>query len=422
NMKRICFVILMSFVGLATRAQDLEELQEKINAGKFKEAKAGIDKFLGSSKNANDIKGLYLKGRIYVGLSAEKETPDSTGYNLKNEAYEAFKKNQVLDAKDIWLTLEGWGSYLNLYIGFYDLGAKFFNAKNFDLAYHAFEKANEVKDYTLNKKYTYAEATLYPLDTALVLNTALAATNAKKIDEAIVFYKKLADANVAEPDHQGIYEYLVDYYSKKNDEASLKPVLEKGKKLFPNDPFWTNFELKAFSDKGDSVGLYAKYDEMLNKNPSNYDLAYGYSVELYNNLIKKDSRTPESITGSEKLQTVLKIAIAADKGIDATVLMTNHLFNTAADLLNASNLVKGTKPDDVKKRNDLKAQANARMDQTITYADAAIKYFEALPKLTPLQRANYKVMLDHLSEMYSAKGNKAKVAEYEAKNKAADKM
>ncbi|MFT3912410.1 MAG: hypothetical protein QM737_23485 [Ferruginibacter sp.] len=421
-MKRICFVILVSFIGLATRAQDLDDIQEKINKAQFKEARTDIDKFLSSAKNANDAKAWYLKGRVYLGLSSESDTPEADVYNLKNEAYEAFKKNQTLDSKDLWLTLEGWGSYLNLYVGFYDLGAKQFNAKNYEAAYLSFKKANEVKDYTLNKKYTYTEAKLYPLDTALVLNTALAATNAKKIDESVVFYKKLADANVAGKDNEGIYEYLVDYYSKKDDKLSLQVMLEKGQKLYPNDPFWTNFELKALADKKDTLGLYAKYDEMLKKNPANYDLAYGYSVELYNNLIKKDSRTPEAIAGSEKLQSVLKIAIEADTAIDATVLMTNHLFNTAADMLNASNLIKGTKPEDVKKRNDLKAQANTRMDLTITYADKAAKYFESKPKLTSLQKANYKIMLDHLSEMYGAKGNKAKVAEYEAKNKAADKL
>lgn len=421
-MKKICLVILLGFSGLVMRAQDLEEIKDLINKSQFKEAKTAIDKFLSSSKNANDAEAWYYKGRVYDGLSGDKTTPDTAAFSLKVQAFDAFKKNQSLDKKDLWLLLEGYGSYLNLYVGFYDLGAKLFNAKNYEPAYQSFKKALEVKDYALSKKYTYTQITFYPLDTALVLNTASAATQAGKVEEGLVYYRKLSDANVSGKDNEGLYEYLVDYYNKKNDKANLQTMLEKAKKLYPANPFWTNVELKGLLDKGDTAALYAKYDDMLAKDPKNFDLAYGYAAEIYNSILKKDSRDPEVMKKSEKLQSLLKIAIAADTGIDATLLMVNHMFNKAADLLNASNLVKGTKPEDIKKRNDLKAQSIAIMDETITYSDAAVKYFEALPKMKPVQKANYKIMLDHLSEMYGVKGNTKKVAEYEAKNKAADKM
>ncbi len=421
-MKKICLVILMGFSGLILRSQDLEDIHDLINKSQFKEGKVAIDKYLGVAKNAGSAEAWYYKGRIYNSLSSEKTTPDADVYNLKNDAFEAFKKNQTLDAKDLWLTLEAWASYLDLYIGFYDFGAKQFNAKNFEGAFQSFKKANEVKDYTMAKKYTYSQITFSALDTSLVLNIAVSATQANKIDEGIVYYKKIADANVGGKDYENVYEYLVDYYSKKDDKASMQPILEKAKKLYPTNAFWTNVELKMLSDKKDTVGLYAKYDEMLAKDPKNFDLAYGYAAELYNSILKKDVRDPATIAVSEKIQSLLKMAIPEDKGIDATLLMVNHLFNTAADLLNSANLMKGTKPDDVKKKNDLKAQAFAKMDQTIVYADAAVKYFEGLPSLKPVQKANYKIMLDHLSEMYNAKNNPKKVAEYEAKNKAADKL
>ncbi|MEO8771264.1 MAG: hypothetical protein ABI402_14310 [Ferruginibacter sp.] len=421
-MKKICFLILLGFSGLVMNAQDLDEIKEMYNKTQLKEAKAGIDKYLAVAKNANNGEAWYYKGRIYNAVSADKATAESDIYNLKNDAFEAFKKNQVLDSKDLWLKLEQYGSYLDLYAGFYDFGAKLFNAKNYDGAYMSFKKALDVENYTLDKKYTFDQVTLHTLDTALVLNTAVAASNARKIEEGVVYYKKLADANVSGKDYEGVYEYLVDYYSKKDDNASLKPILEKAKKLYPENSFWTNVELKTLSDKKDTVALYAKYDEMLVKDPNNYDLAYGYAAELYNSNIKKDPKVPAVIAQNEKLKSVLKIAIKADKGIDATVLMANVLFNSFADITNESILIKGNKPEDIKKKADLKAQANAKVDEAIPYADNAVKYFEAQPKMSTIQKANYKIMLDHLSEMYNAKGNKPKVAEYEAKNKAADKL
>ena len=279
-----------------------------------------------------------------------------------------------------------------------------------------------MKDYILNKKYTYTQAKLYPLDTTLVFYTAMSATQAKKTDEGISYYKKLVDANVSGKDYESVYEYLVDFYSKKNDQATLQPILEKAKKLYPNNSSWTNLELSALAAKGDSTALYAKYDDMLAKDPGNYNLAYGYAVELYNSIVGKPAKTAKDIAVREKLVSVLKIAIAADTGIDATILMVNHLFNTSADMLDAANIIKSTKPDDVKRKAEMKASANAKMDETISYADKAVKYFESRPSLKPIQKANYKIMLDHLSEMYGVKNNPKKAAEYDAKNKAADKL
>lgn len=420
-MKKIYFLILLGFSVMAGSAQDLETIQEMINKSQFKEAKTGIDKFLSSTKNTSQSEAWYYKGRIYNSLSLDKAIPDSIQYNMKNEAYAAFRRYQELDTKDIWLKLEGYGSYLDLYAGFYDLGAKEFNAKNFDAAYRSFNKALEVKDYTLTKKYEYSQITLHPLDTALVSNTAKSALLAKKMDEGIALYKKLTDAEVSGPDYMDVYEYLADYYSKKPDQAALKSLLEKAKRLYPKNDYWTAIELKSVENNGDKSSLYAKYDELLMKDPSNYVLAYNYAVELYNSVVGRNATEADNPAVKEKLTSVLKIAIAADTGVDANVLMTNHLFNMFADLSNEVLLVKGTKPEDLKKKNELKVKMNAKIDEAIPYAEASVKYFETHSSLKPAQKANYRIILDHLSEMYGAKKDMKKVAEYEARLKALDK-
>ncbi len=420
-MKKICLVILLGFSVMAGSAQDLESIKEMINKSQFKEARVGIDKFLSNSKNANQSEAWYYKGRIYNSLSLDKTIPDSSHYNLKNEAYAALRKYQELDPKDIWLKLEEYGSYLDLYAGFYDLGASEFNAKNFDAAYRSFNKALEVKDYTLQKNYTYTQIKLQPLDTALVSNTAKAALLAKKMDEGIALYKKLTDAGVAGPEYMDVYEYLVDYYSKKPDQASLKPLLEKAKRLYPKNDYWTAIELKEAEGNGDKTALYAKYDELLVKDPSNYVLAYNYAVELYNSVVGRNATAAADPVVKDKLTSVLKIAIAADTGVDANVLMSNHLFNMFADLSNEALLIKGTKPEDVKKKNELKAKVDAKINEAIPYAEASVRYFESHSSLKPAQKANYRIILDHLSEMYGAKKDPKKVAEYEAKLKALDK-
>jgi hypothetical protein len=62
------------------------------------------------------------------------------------------------------------------------------------------------------------------------------------------------------------------------------------------------------------------------------------------------------------------------------------------------------------------------MNLCISYAEKAVKYYEAIPSKTQMQKANYKITLGYLSDIYSIKKNPAKAAEYDKKNAAADKL
>lgn len=423
-MKKFSLLVLVAFAAFQASAQNLEQINDMMGKLKFREAKTAIDKYLQDPKKANDAEAWYYKGRIYNSLSRDSSVQQAELLNLRSEAFNAFKKNQQLDAKDIYLSLETHVSYLDLYYGFYDLGAKEFNSNHYEGALESFKKAIEVKDYILGKKYQYEQTTLYPLDTSLVLNAAASAIQAKKEDEAAAFYRKISDANVTGKDYKEVYEYLADYYSKKEDNASLAAILEKAKRFYPQNEFWTDVELRGISKKGDKAALFAKYEELIAQNPSNFTLVYNYSIELYNSLYGKEAKPSDDLTVKNKLTEMLRKAIANEKAedISATVLMANHLFNMSADLLNASNMIKSTKPDEVKKKADLKASAHKTMDECITYSETAVKHYEAIPSKTGGQKANYKIVLSYLIDIYGIKNNKVKAAEYEKKNAAADKM
>lgn len=422
-MKKLLSLAMAISLFVNAGAQDLDQINDLMTKSKFKEAKTGIDKYLLNPKKANDAEGWYYKGRVYNSLSHDSTVPQSDLFQLRNDAYNAFKQNQLLDPADIYMKLETYNSYLDLYFGFYDLGAKEFNSKNFNGALESFKKSNEVKDYILAKKYTYAQITLYPLDTALVLNTAASAVQAKKEDEAVVYYRKLTDANVSGKDYLEIYEYLVDYYNRKEDQANLQAMLAKAKSYYPENEFWYDVEIRNAKKSGDQALLLAKYEELLKQNPKNFTLSYNYGIELYNGLYGKEAKTGDNTEAKQKLTGVLQQAIDNEPNGDvtATVMMANHLFNVAADELNTSNMIKSTKPEDVKKKADLKAQAHKTMDECIKYAETAEKYYDGLPKLTGGQKANYKIMIGYLGDIYSLKNNKAKTAEYEKKNAESDK-
>lgn len=414
-MTKISIAFLLFFYSINSMAQSLDDINKMMEKQQFAQAKPAIDAFIADPKNAGKSDGWYYKARIYNALSYDKTIPLPEAYDLKLQAFDAFQKTQQLDTKDVRMKLEEYKSYLDIYYGLFDLGANFYNAKEYEKAYNAFTKALSVKDFIMNKNYSYTNVKLYPLDTALVLNTAIAAMQAKNEEGAVANYKKLTDAGVSGDNYREVYEFLADYYAKKDDQANLQSVLTKGKQLYPKSDFWITMELDAFRKKGDQALLFAKYDEMMVQDPTNFVVPYNYSIELFNSIYGHDAKPADENVAKAKLTSVLKTAIANDKGIDATVLMSKHAYNLASDLSIATNLVKGTKPEDVKKKADLAAKTKAQMDEFLSYAKTASAYYDGLPSLKPVQRATYQELLGNMSEIYNYKKDVKAAAEVDKK-------
>jgi len=70
----------------------------------------------------------------------------------------------------------------------------------------------------------------------------------------------------------------------------------------------------------------AKYEEFMKRYPAKYAYPYNLSVELYNQLYTGDERPANADALKDKLTQTLKVAINLDKGVDAKMLMTRHLY------------------------------------------------------------------------------------------------
>jgi hypothetical protein len=414
-MKKVLIFSLMFSLGGSSYAQSLEDISKMFNSKQLAPAKIAIDKFFSDAKNANSADGLYYKGKIYNELSKDAATPKTDAYNYKLIAFEAFKLQQVNDKKDIRMTVDQYLPYLDLYGGFYDLGVSEFNAKNFASSYNAFSKAQMMENFIIERKYQYEGFKANKLDTALLINMAAAGLNAADTVNALKSYRTITDAGVVGKDYEQVYEFLVSYYNAKKDVANLDPIMAKAKAAYPQNSFWEAVETENISKSGDKKAIFARYETLLAKDPTNFINGYNYSIELYNSIYVKDYTTIDSATSS-KLISVLKATIPNDKGNDANMLLTNHLFNVAADYSSRAVLIKEgklAKPADLKKKKDLNARALAKMDEMIPYAETSLKYFGAQPKLTVNQKIKYQQVLTNLSDVYNAKANPKKAAEYD---------
>jgi hypothetical protein len=414
-MKKYCFLMLLLFVSAAGFSQTLDEINKLVLLQQNKKAKESVDKFLSDAKNASKADGWFYKGRIYNAISKDSGMASADALKLKGESFEAFKKYQQMDAKGEMFKAENYASYFDLYNSYFDIGAREFNNKNFPLSLEGFKNALLVEEYVKTRGYEYNGFKFPALDTSLITNAAIAATQAKDEATAASFYKKLTDANVSGEQYLNIYQYLADYYLRTNDATNANDILEKGRTLYPDNDYWTDIELDKISKTGNKEALFAKYEELMKKYPTKYSHPFNYSAEIFNYLYIGDKKPANAEALKTKLTDVLKTAISLDKGIDAKMLMTRHLYNDAYDYQDSSKKVKGAKPEDVKKRNEVKALFLKRVDEAIPYGVGVIEYFAALPTLKPVQKANYKNMLDIVSQLYSTKGDLKKSAEYEKK-------
>ncbi len=424
-MKKYCFFTVLLFTCSFVFGQSLDDINKFMLLQQNKKAKEMVDKFLTEPKNAAKGEGWYYKGRIYNALSKDSTATPSDAMKLKLDAFEAFKKYQQLDAKEESFIAEKHGSYFDLYNGLYDIGAKEFNGKNFANSFEGFKNALAVEDYVNAKGYDYNSYKFPKLDTPLVINTAVAANQAKNEDAAVSYYRKLTDASVSGQQYLNIYQYLVEYYNKKNDDANVTAMLAKGRSVYPNDDYWTDFELDKISKKGDKQLLMAKYKELIKANPTKFTYPYNLAVELYNQIYVGDKRPANSRALKDTLTEAIKTAIATEaldkKGIEGKTLMVRHLYNWAYDCQDSSKKIKGVKPADIKMRNDYKALSMKKIDECIPYANAVADYYAALPTLKPVQKANYKDVLDKLSQFYGTKGNPTTAAEYDKQKIVVDK-
>jgi hypothetical protein len=87
------------------------------------------------------------------------------------------------------------------------------------------------------------------------------------------------------------------------------------------------------------------------------------------------------------------------------------------DHVTESDKIKSTKPEDTKRKTDLKAKAVARYDQAVPYTEkvASILEQKGVTTLNSKEKHTLKNMYIMLGDMYTLKGDKVKAADYDKK-------
>lgn len=415
-MKKLSLLVILAITVQITMAQDIDQIRTFAYLGQKQKAKDAVDKYLSVEKNAKKPEGWFYKGYIYNQLSKDSSKTMAESFALKGEAFEALKKYRELDPKNTLLNEQNNSPLFDLYVGYYtDLGVKAYNNKDLEGAFNGFKDALEVHDYIYANNLAGANGFKFSaLDTTITLYTAIAANAAKKTDDAIVYYKKLADANLSEDQYIDVYQVLAEYYKGKKDKAAFSEIIDKARKLYPkNDDYWMALEIEFATDGVGKPGIFAKYDELIAKYPDNYILPYNYSVELYQYIYSDEMKNVNTDEYKAKLVDEIKKAIAIKSTSEANFLMANFLYNNSIDISDAARKLHGPKPDDLKKKKALEAESNKVMNDAIPYAETVVSLFPGIAKPKTSEKINYRQSLNILKNIYDIKKDAAKVASYE---------
>lgn len=423
-MKKIALSAWMLVSVAGAFAQNLDKAKDLYKNKKLNEAKTQIDGFLAVEKNAKNAEGWYTKAKIYGDIAADKALAAATP-EARWQAFDAIQKYVSYDdKKQILLQLDGYKPIMDIYQGYFKDGADFYNAGDYKAAYPNFKNCLSVSEYMTKQKWSTVT-----LDTSVVLYSGISAEKAEKRDEAAIYYAKLADAKVNGDGMGEIYKWLVDYHSKTNADKAQQ-YLKYGKELYPKDPFWDEMDLEMARSKGDKKALFAKYESSLAADPNNYVNRYNYAIELYEEGYKptEAERPANSVELVKKTEEQLKkcLEVKADY-VPANLVLGQLYYNQAIDLNNQAKAIKVVapatklKPEEQKKKDDLRALMTKKFDEAIPYLEKVDQTLDGQAKLKSEEKGFLKNSLDLLITIYDQKGNKEKVKVYEEKFNNVDK-
>ena len=427
-MKTILLSCLLFLFFSIVSAQDFKKVKTYVDANQLDKAKTEIDALI--AKNPNNPEALYYESKVYGAIAANEQFK-TLAPNGREVAFDAFKKAVDSDKDNKLLLLMVTDKYkpiFDLYSGYYDAGIQNFNSatttKNkayYDSAMNNFIKANNVGHYIYEKKWALSE-----IDTPLVLNIGKAAINAENKEQALAAFKKLADSNIVrtKDDADGYelaYQWLALHYRDAKDDANLLKYSNLGKQNFPKSDYFDAVLLDYYRANKNYDELFKKYQEVVTKFPDSAKYHFNYANEVFNYIYNSDAST--KIANREGLLKTVGSELEKAYSISANDVTTNWLlgqyyFNAGIDLRDKALAIKGTKPEDVKAKADLIAQAKASYTKAIPYTEKALAGLEEGFKKS--EKSRYKSVADLMQRIYQSLGQNDKVKVYETKYDTAD--
>ena len=402
-MRKLLLGIFLLIAFMAS-AQDLQSVQRSIASNDYLSAKNQIDSFFSDKKNSNNAPAWYYKGRVYTEVVRQH---DKDNYEALEEAFKAYKRYQELDPKNKLMQLNDNVDLFQLYDLSYNTAADFYNDRDYNSAYNLFKVSLDIAQYISQKRFSFQGKTLPALDTSLINLTGSAAYLSNKEEEAIPYFEKLANARIAGDDYKGVYALLYQHYTKKNDPAKAAKYLNAGREIFPDNEYWIKMELGNVANDKER---FARYEQLLQKYPSNLNLVMDYAVELYNYVYAEPQPADLEIR-QNRLQTLLAKALSMDPGSAmANFVMSQHVYNQVYLMEDALRAMKEDTPAEQAKKKAFSSRLDQKYEELLIYSLKAYDIYSQKPEAET--KNNCRKVLNQLIAYYQKKKQGEKVNYY----------
>lgn len=423
-MKKIFLLALLALPVLFSQAQRVDKAKDLLAKNKVADAKTEIDKVLALEKNQDNSEAYLVKSKIYLAAAAQPDLKASVP-DARDQAFEAIKKYLELESKlkdenkrYLMLTLENNQPLIDIYSGYNKDAATFYNAGNFNDALANFKNALAVFDIIAERNIVQIK-----LDTTTTLYAGISAEKANKPDEAATFYAKIAEAKAKGDGFVEIYKWLADYYKRKDDIATSSKYSALGREVYPDDPFWSGFELDMLREKGTKEQLFAKYEEVIKEHPDNHVYLFNYGVELYQTAYNEDKskRPANSKELIEKAREYLNKAKELKPDYPNVYMVIGQIsYNEGVDLNNENKEIrpepgKRLTPEQTAKKEELRKGVVAKFNEAIPNFKKVDELLDNQGKLKMEEKETLKGALDLLII-----ATEEKIAQVEQKRNAAE--
>lgn len=428
-MKRILLTALLAVSVVGLFAQKLDKAKSLLEKKKLADARTEIDNFLAVEKNKANSEAWYTKSKIYLALDADSSVR-STVPEARTAAYDALRQYLDLEKtkdsakRNIMLTADGNKPLIDLYSAYSKDGASFYNAGNFNDALTNFQASLRIFDLLAANKLVPIS-----LDTTTTLYAGISAEKANKPDTAAIYYGKIAESKAKAEGFVEIYKWLADHYRQKEDMATATKFAALGREVYPQETFWSGFELEMAREKGTKEELFAKYEQVIKENPDNHLFYFNYGVELYQAGYNQDSAQRPANSKELIAKATEQIAKSIEKKGDyanSQMLMGQILYNQGVDINNVNKTIRPPqggrlKPEQLKQKEDLRTEMNKKFDAALVYFAKVDELLGSQGKLKLEEKNILKDAYDLTITIYEQKQNNEKVAEYTTKFNDVDK-
>jgi virulence-associated protein VapD len=422
-MKRIFLSLALAGLFSGLFAQSVDKAKDLLKGKKLTEAKTEIDNALTVEKNQKNAEAWYTKVKIYNAIAADS-TLKSTVPDAYVQSLAALKKYAELDEKKlVLLTLDQYKPINEIYQGLFQQGAGNYNEKKYPEAYSDFTHAIEAIGFMNQKGWIKQN-----MDTTSTLYAGISAEKAGKRDDAAKYYTQIADSGITKiggNDMAEIYKWVTDYYNRKGDKANTAKYVAIGKAKYPKELFFDELVLDDLRKNGPKDSLFAKYDQIIKERPDSAIYFFNYGLELY----QYSSDTTKGPLPSnadaliKKSQEMLAQSLKLNPDYpQANLVMGQISYNQGIEIQQQTKAIKGSKPEDLKKRAEIKAEAIKKFDEAIPYFE---KIDQLLGKQGELKRADKSALKDAydlLVTIYEQKKDKDKAAAWTDKYNNVEKV